>query len=211
MTRLPRRLAPQTSRRPRRAHRGAVLLTGLIILLVMTVLGLSSVRSLVLNERMAGNVYDEYTAFQAAEAGVQAALSFIEGQRAPVVPTANGSSKVWPGCEVTDGAGGGADCDSDGGSSHACCLLEAMLADWEDGSFSEGVALGSFGGAALSDVATADQPRVLIESRYIPPLDVEAASKGAGVHFYTITAVGAGRKDSGLSVVQTTIPKVYSW
>lgn len=202
----------RTTATPKARVRGAVLLTGLIILMVMTVLGLSSVRSLVLNERAAGNVYDEYTAFQAAEAGVQAALSFLLDQRAPVVPTDNGASKVWPGCEVSHGEGGGKEgCEGEGGGSHPCCVLAAMLDDWEDGSFDQGDALSDFGGAALSDVPSTDQPRVFIESRYIPPLDVEAASRGAGVHFYTITAVGAGRKDSGLSVIQATIPKVYSW
>jgi type IV pilus assembly protein PilX len=186
-----------------------VLVTGLIILAVMTIIGVSSMRTLVLNERMAGNLYDESAAFQAAEAAAQAALTYIAGQRAPIVATANGANKVWPGCTVADGAA--PNCNTSGAASHPCCRLQNVLKDWETGTFIEGVALESFGGSGLNNVGTGYQPRVFIESRYVPPLDVQAAARGAGVHFYTVTAVGAGPSENTRAVVQTTIPKVYAW
>lgn len=190
-------------------ERGAVLVTGLIILAVMTIIGVGSMRTLVLNERMAGNLYDQHAAFQAAEAGAQAALTYITGQTAPIVPTSNGAYKVWPGCTIADGPA--PNCSAAGASAHPCCRLYDVLDDWTTGTPTEGIALDGFGGSPLSSISAAYQPRVLIESRYIVPLDVEAAARGAGVHFYTATAVGAGPSENTRALLQTTIPRVYAW
>lgn len=54
-----------------RAQRGAVLLIALIMLLLLTVIGISSMRSTSLQERMAGNLRDESHALQAAEAAMR--------------------------------------------------------------------------------------------------------------------------------------------
>ena len=48
-------------------QRGAVLIVSLIFLLVMTILILASMRGTVMQERMAGNLYDRSLAFQAAD------------------------------------------------------------------------------------------------------------------------------------------------
>lgn len=58
---------------PHRAHpeRGVVLLVALVMLLLVTVLGLASVRMLTLEERMAANSFDRNLAFQAAETALR--------------------------------------------------------------------------------------------------------------------------------------------
>jgi type IV pilus assembly protein PilX len=53
-------------------QRGIVLLLGLIVLLVMTLIGLSAARSTLLEERMSGSTVDSHVAFQAAEAALRA-------------------------------------------------------------------------------------------------------------------------------------------
>ncbi|MEJ2108265.1 MAG: PilX N-terminal domain-containing pilus assembly protein [Acidiferrobacteraceae bacterium] len=50
---------------------GAVLVIGLIILVVMTILGITAMQSTVVEEKMAGNFKDKDVAFRAAEAGLQ--------------------------------------------------------------------------------------------------------------------------------------------
>jgi type IV pilus assembly protein PilX len=55
-------------------QRGAVLVVSLIILLIMTILGVSSMKNTTLEERMAGNMRDQNLAFQSAEAAL------IEGE-----------------------------------------------------------------------------------------------------------------------------------
>ena len=51
---------------------GSVLIVSLVILLVLTLLGLSGMSNTVLQERMAGNLQESMSAFQAAEAGLRA-------------------------------------------------------------------------------------------------------------------------------------------
>lgn len=58
-------------------QKGAALVIGLMILLVMTVLGISSMGTTVLQERMANNNRQKQIAFQAAEAALRAAEAFL--------------------------------------------------------------------------------------------------------------------------------------
>lgn len=55
------------------SQRGATLIVGLIMVLVMTVIGLSAIRGSGLQEQMAGNMRDRQLAFQAAEAALREA------------------------------------------------------------------------------------------------------------------------------------------
>ena len=58
-------------------ERGTVLIVGLLMLLVMTVLGVASMGNTVLQERMANNNRQQQIAFQAAEAALRAAESYL--------------------------------------------------------------------------------------------------------------------------------------
>lgn len=60
-------------------QRGAVLIIGLIMLLLLTVIGMSSIRGTDLQERMAGNARDHNLAFQATEAAVRSAENYLSG------------------------------------------------------------------------------------------------------------------------------------
>ncbi|MGD8177230.1 pilus assembly PilX family protein [Marinimicrobium sp. ARAG 43.8] len=53
------------------SQRGAVLIIGLIMLLLMTIVGLAAIRGSGLQEMMAGNMRERTLAFQAAEAGLR--------------------------------------------------------------------------------------------------------------------------------------------
>jgi len=58
-------------------QRGAALAFSLILLLILTVLGASSVQSTLLDEKMAANYRDRDAAFQAAEAALRSAENLI--------------------------------------------------------------------------------------------------------------------------------------
>ena len=58
-------------------NRGAVLITGLIILVVLSVIGLVAMQSTTLQERMAGNLEQRDAAFQRAESGLRAAEAWL--------------------------------------------------------------------------------------------------------------------------------------
>ncbi len=75
---------------------GAVLVVSLIILLLLTMLGVTSMESTVLQEKMAGNSNDYNRALQAAEAGLREGENWISDLSS--VPAASGSptsSQVW--------------------------------------------------------------------------------------------------------------------
>lgn len=67
------------SRRPR----GAVLAVSLLLLLILTLIGVSAMRGVTMEERMAGNTTDFNVALQGAEAGLRDAEDLLEQ---PVLP-----------------------------------------------------------------------------------------------------------------------------
>lgn len=82
------------NRAPHR-QQGMVLLVGLIILVVLSLLAISSIRSTTLEERMTGNSQDQQIAFQVAEAALREAEAIL-GQ--PMLPAF---------VDVSSGAGAG--------------------------------------------------------------------------------------------------------
>jgi type IV pilus assembly protein PilX len=59
-------------------QRGSVLLISLVILLILTLVGLSAMRNTAMEEKMAGNMRDKGLSFQAAEATLREAEKYIE-------------------------------------------------------------------------------------------------------------------------------------
>lgn len=66
-----------------RHQNGAVLIIGLIMLLLLTIIGLASIRGTDLQERMAGNMRDHNLAFQAAEASLRAGEEVLNAGALP--------------------------------------------------------------------------------------------------------------------------------
>lgn len=72
------------------AQRGAALIVALVMLLAMTLLGVTAVRNTTLQERMAGNLRDSNLSFQAAERALRAGEEFLESPTIPPFTGANG-------------------------------------------------------------------------------------------------------------------------
>ncbi len=60
-------------------QRGAVLVITLIMLLVLTILGITAMQTTTMQEKMAGNARDRDLAFQSAESALRAGEDYIEG------------------------------------------------------------------------------------------------------------------------------------
>lgn len=58
---------------------GAVLVVSLLFLLILTMIGVASMQTTTMEEKMAGNMRDRGVALQAAESGIRDAEAFIEG------------------------------------------------------------------------------------------------------------------------------------
>lgn len=66
-----------------RREQGISLLVVLVLLLIMTLLGLAILRGTMLEERMAGNMYERSLAFQAAESALREGERVASGLRLP--------------------------------------------------------------------------------------------------------------------------------
>jgi type IV pilus assembly protein PilX len=195
-----------------RTGRGAVLISGLVVLLVITLIAVTGMETTVLQERMAGNMRQNDLALQAAEAALQAGLAYIEEQSAPPAASDDGSDLVWSSCTIARAA------IQDDERNHPCTRFDEVLKDWHGDpadvqsgvSYAE-IAARTDGGYAGEIPGLVAQPRVYIEARYVPPLDAERAAVGAGIHYYTVAAVGYGGTKQARAIVQSTIAKVYRY
>ena len=90
--------ATHRAQRPASAgrQRGATLIVTLIVLVLITLIGVSSIRSTTMEEKMAGNSRDRDKAFQAAESVVRSCLGMLVDDSYPLtkrlapVPVASG-------------------------------------------------------------------------------------------------------------------------
>lgn len=197
--------------RARTPEGGAALVVGLIILGVMTVLGLGAMRGSALEERMAGNLQDRHDALQAAEAAMQAAVTFIVNSHgAPPTRAPYGSrTPILKGCRTFD---------SD--TTPACALEGDFDPDWLGSAETApaGAPFRDYANTPLGtpeDAAAWPQPRLMVIHREVQGLsgqlmaDQGAANSEPATHYFTISAVATGRSGKSRVVLQTTIPKVY--
>jgi type IV pilus assembly protein PilX len=70
----------QTRRSSAGRQRGAILVTSLLLLLVLTIIGITAMQMTRMQERMAGNTRDMNLAFQGAEATLRDGETLIRGQ-----------------------------------------------------------------------------------------------------------------------------------
>jgi type IV pilus assembly protein PilX len=88
-----------------RTQRGAALVVGMLLLLVLTLLAISGMNTASLELAMAGNMQYHESAFQAAETGVEQALvlaAFNPGGGAERLPATAGTTTVIPNSGARD-------------------------------------------------------------------------------------------------------------
>jgi type IV pilus assembly protein PilX len=79
-----------------RREQGAALFVSLIILLLMTMIGVTAMQTTTLQERMAGSTRDLNLAFQAAEAALREAEDFLDAASLPDFNGTNGLYRFDP-------------------------------------------------------------------------------------------------------------------
>lgn len=157
-------------------ERGAALVVALVFLLLMTVLGVTSMRTTTLQERMAGNLRDNNLAFQAAEAALRAGEEFLQQAVLPPFTGANGLLPVQE---------------------------EAGRAEFwnQDSLWGDANALPS---DAIEGVVA--PPRFIIEELPALPAEGGSVRFGAlpEIGFYRVTARGFGGTSDAVVILQTT-------
>ena len=83
-------------------QRGAALIVGLLVLMVLTVLAITAMRTATLNLTMAGNAQFRENAFQLAESGIQATLRRVEANAIDLdaVPACPATPGPWSATEL---------------------------------------------------------------------------------------------------------------
>jgi len=174
-------------------QRGSVLIISLVILLVMTIIGLSSMESTILEERMAGNARDQDLAFQAAEAALR------DGET-DIIANIEPETLFWTDC-----------------TSARCEPAATGLDVWEDSSkidWDGVVNVVEYGDNTgnVSLVGLSSPPAYVME-RLVVVSPSDSATTGAGYgstpkpKWYRLTARGKGLTTTAEAMVQSVFRK----
>lgn len=177
----PMRIAPQ---------QGAVLVVSLIILLLLTIIGVTAMRTVTMEERMAGNLRDRNLANQAAESAVRFGADWVLSLTSRPEPDAVGTNGVWSLGDIGD--------------------LDDPAFDWTGAGFEFGTRPGMADALNLAGVAR--EPRYAVEERYFfaDSATPEDAAKGIGWYYYQVTGGGFGGSENSRSTLQATIGQRYN-
>lgn len=173
-------------------QRGAALITSLIILLVLTVLGVSAMNTSSLEELMAGNLRDQNLSFQAAEAALR------DGER---------DIASWGGMPPT--------ATSDG-TNRGLYILDSFgsfeTAAYNTSVWNNGTTYGTNTGVAISNLGDVQTlPIYLIEEQDFIAKDASFKSQVQkdGAFYYRVTTRGVGISTNAVSVIQSTTARRF--
>ncbi|USD22093.1 pilus assembly PilX family protein [Microbulbifer variabilis] len=169
-------------------ERGATLLVGLVMLLLMTFIGLAAIRGSGMQELMAGNMRDRQLAFQAAESALRVAEENIITELNKPISTIFDGDTVGYGDELDGSKNSGF---------------------WLDFSWS-GVSVK----ADLDLESIASQPIYIVEKVTTEAsntgetggaIDLESVDKGVPPNYYRITSRGVGGTENTVVILQSTM------
>jgi type IV pilus assembly protein PilX len=172
---------------PKNAARqqGAVLITSLIVLLLLTIIGVSSMRSSIMEEKMAQNTRNHLVAFEAAESALRDADQWISDLNAePATCSSMTNCDVYARGAVTE-----------------LDELGTQPRDW----WTDPDNAREFS----QDITEANNdPRFVMEMRaFVPDSLVNGYEPNTGKLFFRVTASGTGTSDAAHAVVESTVVK----
>ncbi len=171
-----RTLKPESKRQS-----GVALVVGLLLLVVMTLIGITTMRGTILEERMAGNYRDKGLSFQMAETALRDAELEIKGCASC-------------GRKISGLTGFASSCDSTG----LCYDTDSSfdpVATLEGG---HGVAYGTYTSAPSVPSSISSAPRYVIEGYKVRP-----PGAASWKYMYRITAIGFGGSDNSRTFLQS--------
>ena len=173
------------SAKTQHSQRGVALFLALVVLLIITVLGVSGLQTTTLEERMAANARDRDLAFQAAEAALIDAERFLNSAVLGAFNNSNGryafnaaNRPIWTGPNQAVG----------------------------NGVITYSVNRPGAGGQAAAIPAVAQQPEYFIEQlpATLPPGgSLEAGTPADEITFFRVTARGFGGRANTIVILQT--------
>lgn len=134
---------------PAAQQRGVVLIVALVMLLLLTIIGVTAMTTNTLEERMTGNLKDKNTSLQAGEAGLREAETVVlqlpppigRGPQASLYPDLSQQTNAWWQTNGTEfGTGGATDLYGVGNDPRYVVELISITPDSKESSESGGVA-----------------------------------------------------------------------
>jgi len=172
-------------------QRGAVLVVSLLMLLIITILGLSSVSTMVMEEKMSANTYDRNLAFQAAEAALR-----VGEQRAAVQAAGSPPNKDFDNGGLYDDSDG--DCGTSICKDGLCSQPDKDCTErWLDSSFN-----GWVNATKVSDLAGTPQYFVEFLGGSFP-CDPQDVNNNLNCSRYRITARSQATADRAQVMLQS--------
>lgn len=165
-------------------QKGATLIVGLVLLLLLTMVGMSGLNVSTMQEKMSGSMRDRQIAFQSAEAALRIGEDFV-------ATTANLSTTVF-GVIDSNNLGGGVD------------YWDTF--DWE------AAAMQPVDSNEVKGVAV--QPYFVVEKLGNPTDDTPTPGKEIGytqvnsTTLYRVTSLGVGASTNAEAILQSTIEKI---
>jgi len=170
---------------PQSRQSGAALITGLIFLVVLTMIGITSARMSTLEERMSGNMRDRSIAMQAAELALRDAERDILGAVPASARSLSGLTGFVADCGASTAANTPADTADDGLCYNGAAGYANPIWSTVNMTAAPSVAYGRFTNAA-NIAGLPVQPRYVLEGiRRTPP-------GGGQIFYYRITARAQG-------------------
>ncbi len=168
-------------------ERGAALIFALVMLLLLTILGITAVTTSSLQEKMAGNMRDQYMAQQAADSILRDAEALIFNQAQRPTPSCPANTaitqRVWDSASV--GLPG--------------CLTDVTAAAdswWTANGFA----------STLSNGKTAQEPRYVVEYIQRVPVCLDCKPK-IYRYYYRTTGWSVGATDYARGLIQSVFTK----
>jgi len=173
------------------SQQGSTLVVSLVLLVALTLLGVSSLQSTLLEEKMAGNYKDSSRAFQATEAALRAGEDWLQVQAElpNALPSNIGNSDVWS-----------YNAPSTGGS----------VPNWWNERDEVWWGNNGVSYTAQLDGVTNDPEYLIEEQSFIrDTLNVGIKTDNSGRVFYRVTSRGTGARPTTRSLLQSTYTRRY--
>ncbi|MBK8971951.1 MAG: hypothetical protein IPM37_11465 [Hahellaceae bacterium] len=193
-----------------RSEQGVALLAALIILLVITIIGISGMDETVLEEKMVMNFKDRAMAMNSAESSLASTENWLGRLLAkPDEQTVSGCASP-PLCGQT-GHVIWADNQVVGASQ---TVADLTWSAWQ----SNGVEYAGSGSSSSRMGGAAAQPRSIVEFLSFNPknsagqvyqMNPELASAGVGPYYFNVSGAGVGYRTETMSVVEITFRKWF--
>ena len=181
--------------RPQQKQKGAVLIIGLMLLLVLVILGVASSQGAIIQEKLAGNFRDIGLAFRSAEAETRWSSAWLQSlgrsslsRPFPCLTDCDNVSRVWD---------HGVHPSSPSPNDETWDRARAYGVDPSDDSSLD-----------VSLPLVYDQPRYIMEQQQFLRDDL-AGDPQKGVAFYRVTGRGLGARPTSTAIVRAVIAKRF--